>query len=472
MEALLEAKRLGVAYGRIEAVKGVSISVAAGEIVTVLGANGAGKSSLLKAIYGLVAPRGGEVRFGGRPLPPRLAHMRVASGLALAPEGRQILVSLTVDENLRLGACRRTDAAGLEQDLDAIYAQFSNLDRRRGMSASTLSGGEQQMLAIGCALMATAAAFGFGLAAAATADEELVLGYIAAKTGPFVGFSKTNETAAQMAVDEINAGGGVDGRTLRIETFDSGGKPEQAVVGVRTLVKDENVLAIIGPFSSSEARVAFPITERLKVVTMPMASSAPKPAEPSQFAFRNTSNEGYMFSQAIKTLKEKGIPARTAAIAHATDDTISKVMGTRVFPAIFKRSGIPVEKVVTFKLSAFDLSPQVSQLVSSPTDLVAVGAPPEQAIELVTEMRRQGHEGRLVASSTITLTCRSAWAHRARGPRCRRPSSPISTTGPGPSPRNSPSERAPRASERCRPSSTPRPATSSCSTPMRWSRPG
>ena len=177
---------------------------------------------------------------------------------------------------------------------------------------------------------------------------------------------------------------------LRIETFDSGGRPEQAVVGVRTLVKDENVLAIIGPFSSSEARAAFPIAERLKVVTMPMASSAPKLAEPFQSAFRNTSNEGHMFAQVMKTLKEKGIPARTAAIAHAADDTISKVMGTRVFPAIFEKSGIPVEKVVTFKLSAFDPSPQVSQLVSSPTDLV-------------TEMRRQGHEGRLVASSTITL---------------------------------------------------------------------
>ena len=154
VEALLETKDLEVAYGRIEAVKGVSLSVAAGEIVAVLGANGAGKSSLLKAIYGLVAPRGGEVRFDGRPLPPRLAHMRVANGLALVPEGRQILVSLTVDENLRLGAYRRQDAASLEQDLEAIYARFSNLDQRRHMSASTLSGGEQQMLAIGRALMA------------------------------------------------------------------------------------------------------------------------------------------------------------------------------------------------------------------------------------------------------------------------------------------------------------------------------
>ena len=154
VEVLLETKDLEVAYGRIEAVKGISISVAAGEIVAVLGANGAGKSSLLKAIYGLVAPRGGEVRLVGRPLPPRLAHMRVANGLALVPEGRQILVSLSVDENLRLGAYRRKDAASLEHDLEAIYARFSNLNQRRHMSASTLSGGEQQMLAIGRALMA------------------------------------------------------------------------------------------------------------------------------------------------------------------------------------------------------------------------------------------------------------------------------------------------------------------------------
>ena len=248
---------------------------------------------------------------------------------------------------------------------------------------------------------AAGAVLGLGLTTAAAAAQELVLGYVAARTGPFVSLSKTNEIAARIAVDEINAAGGVNGRKLRIEVFDSAGKPDQAVVGVRTLVKDENVLAIIGPFSSSEARVVFPLAERLKVVTMPMASSAPKLAEPFEFAFRNTSNEGYMFAQVMKTLKQKGIPVGSAAIAHATDDTISKVMGTRVFPAIFERAGIPVENVVTFKLSAFDLSPQVSQLVSSPTDVVAVGAPPEQAIKLVTEMRRQGHEGRLVASSTI-----------------------------------------------------------------------
>lgn len=155
-EALLATTDVAVAYGRIEAVRGVSLSVTAGEIVAVLGANGAGKSSLLKSIYGLVAPRAGTVRFNGRQLPPRATHTRVAAGLALVPEGRQILVSLSVEENLQLGAYsrHRDGQRSAAADLEAIYARFPNLGRRRHLPASTLSGGEQQMLAIGRALMA------------------------------------------------------------------------------------------------------------------------------------------------------------------------------------------------------------------------------------------------------------------------------------------------------------------------------
>ena len=151
---LLETKKLQVSYGRIEAVDQVSVSVEAGEVVAVLGANGAGKSSLLNAIYGLVGARGGEVYFEGKKLPARSTHARIKSGLALVPEGRRILVSLTVDENLRLGAYGRRDTSNLEDDLDAIYGRFSNLRDRRHMLASALSGGEQQMLAIGRSLMA------------------------------------------------------------------------------------------------------------------------------------------------------------------------------------------------------------------------------------------------------------------------------------------------------------------------------
>src|SRR6476646_12050546 len=163
--------------------------------------------------------------------------------------------------------------------------------------------------------------------AASAACQELPLGYLPSGAGPFATFSKTNEIAAQIAIDEINAAGGIAGKRLRIVAFDTAGKPDQAVVGVRKLADDDKVLAIIGPFSSSECRVVFPAADRAGVVSMSMASSAPKLAEPFQYAFRNTSDEGYMFERVMRALKEKNYPAQTAAIAYATDDVISKTMG-------------------------------------------------------------------------------------------------------------------------------------------------
>ena len=108
---------------------------------------------------------------------------------------------------------------------------------------------------------------------------------------PFATFSKTNQIAAQMAIDEVNAAGGVNGKKLAHHCFDTEGKPDQAVVGLRKLADDDKVMAIIGPFSSSECRVAFPAAERAGVPVMSMASSAPNLAEPFTFAFRNTSDE-------------------------------------------------------------------------------------------------------------------------------------------------------------------------------------
>jgi branched-chain amino acid transport system substrate-binding protein len=235
----------------------------------------------------------------------------------------------------------------------------------------------------------------------ASAADELKLGYLTATTGPYVALSRSNQIAAVMAVEEINAKGGVKGKKIKLITFDTAGKPEQAVVGLRKLAEDDQVLAIVGPFSSGEARVAFAAGERTGIVTMPMASSAPKLAEPFKYGFRNTSDEGYMFSKVMATLKEKKMPMATGAVAYATDDTISKVMGTRVLPAIMKKMGVDMKGEVTFNLASFDLSPQVSQLMQTKTDLVGVGAPPEAAIKLAKEMRRQGHKGRLIAGSTI-----------------------------------------------------------------------
>ena len=147
---LLEVRALDVTYGATRAVRGLDLTVEAGEIVTVLGANGAGKSSLLRAVQGLVRPASGAILFNGESVAGSSAS-RVSRGLVLVPEGRQIFTSLTVHDNLLMGAYSRRDDP--TREIDHIYQRFPNLARRRDMFASVLSGGEQQMLAIGRALL-------------------------------------------------------------------------------------------------------------------------------------------------------------------------------------------------------------------------------------------------------------------------------------------------------------------------------
>jgi branched-chain amino acid transport system substrate-binding protein len=237
--------------------------------------------------------------------------------------------------------------------------------------------------------------------APALAQNELVLGYLTAETGPFVSLSRTNEVAARVAVDEINAAGGVNRKKLRYITFDTAGNPGQTVVGLRKLAEDDKVLALIGPFSSGQVQVAAPAADRIGVVIMAMASSAPKLVANFKYAFRNTSDEGYMFDRVMRTLKSKSYPLATGAVAYANDDTISRIMGEKVLPALMQKNGVQLKGSVDFKLGAFDFSAQVAQLKANPTDLVGIGAPPEAAIKLAQEMRRQGHHGRLIAGSTI-----------------------------------------------------------------------
>ena len=148
---LLDATGINVRYGRNHAVRNVDIALEEGEVITVLGANGAGKSSLLKAISGTENAEG-KILFDGEDISGWSAPRRVRAGLVLVPEGRQIFVSLTVHENLLMGAYCRTDDVAAETE--AIYTRFPNLAERRNMPASVLSGGEQQMLAIGRAMLA------------------------------------------------------------------------------------------------------------------------------------------------------------------------------------------------------------------------------------------------------------------------------------------------------------------------------
>lgn len=150
---LLEVRDLKVNYGVIEAVKGVSFSVDEGEIVTLVGANGAGKTSILRAISGLASIPGGQILYRSSDLVGKAPHDIVRAGISHVPEGRLIFANLSVKENLLLGAFTRDDSKNFESDLEGVFELFPRLKERAGQIAGTLSGGEQQMLAVGRAMM-------------------------------------------------------------------------------------------------------------------------------------------------------------------------------------------------------------------------------------------------------------------------------------------------------------------------------
>ena len=151
--AMLEIKDLEVYYGMIQAIKGISFEVNEGEVIALIGANGAGKSTILHTISGLIAPKKGSITFEGQEITKIPAHKIVENGLAQVPEGRRVFPSLSVLQNLKLGAYTRKDKKEIDDTLKMIYERFPRLEERKNQPAGTLSGGEQQMLAMGRALM-------------------------------------------------------------------------------------------------------------------------------------------------------------------------------------------------------------------------------------------------------------------------------------------------------------------------------
>lgn len=151
--AMLEVKDINVYYGAIHAIKGISLAVEEGEIVTLIGANGAGKSTTLRTISGLLKPKTGEINFLGKNIAGMPAHKIVREGISQVPEGRRIFAEMTVQENLELGAFTRTDKEEIQNDFKMVFGRFPRLEERKAQLAGTLSGGEQQMLAMGRALM-------------------------------------------------------------------------------------------------------------------------------------------------------------------------------------------------------------------------------------------------------------------------------------------------------------------------------
>lgn len=151
--ALLEIRDIEVFYGVIQAIKGISFDVNEGEVIALIGANGAGKTTILHTITGLLQPKNGSITFDGKDITKVPAHKIVAMGMAHVPEGRRVFSQLSVYENLKMGAYTRKDKAEIEESLDMVYGRFPRLEERKNQLAGTLSGGEQQMLAMGRALM-------------------------------------------------------------------------------------------------------------------------------------------------------------------------------------------------------------------------------------------------------------------------------------------------------------------------------
>jgi len=151
--AMLEIKDIEVFYGVIQAIKGISFEVNEGEVIALIGANGAGKTTILHTITGLLSPKKGSVIFEGKDITKVPAHKIVSLGMAHVPEGRRVFAELSVYQNLKMGACTRKDKAEIAQTLEMVYKRFPRLEERKNQLAGTLSGGEQQMLAMGRALM-------------------------------------------------------------------------------------------------------------------------------------------------------------------------------------------------------------------------------------------------------------------------------------------------------------------------------
>lgn len=240
------------------------------------------------------------------------------------------------------------------------------------------------------------------LSARAQGSGDLVIGFSHIGTGPLRALLITNKVPVEMAVSEINAAGGVNGRRLRVSTFDTAGDPRQAQVAVRRFAEDEGALCVLGPASSGECRVAFPAGERLGIAQVSNSATAPGITDGMRFAFRNTSDELTQFRRMLRVMREKGMPLGSAAIAYATDEFISKSLGEGVIPTALREANIPVIRTVGYPIQAFDIAPQVAELVRNPTDVVALGGTVDPAVKVLKEMRRQGHRGRMIGSGVMS----------------------------------------------------------------------
>ncbi len=228
-------------------------------------------------------------------------------------------------------------------------------------------------------------------------SQDLVLGLTHAKTGRYSGVGVGTEIAVDIAVAEINAAGGINGRKLRVEKFDTGSDAKNAQVAAQKFAEDAKALGIIGPFSSQEAQVGFAAGERLEIVQIPNAASAPGLTKDRRWAFRLTEDEGKQFGRLLKTLAAKGgVTNRTAAVMFPSDEFVGKSLASWM-PNLLEASGwkmvIPAEG---FPTNATDLSPHVTKLKGNSPGVLAFAGLPEGTAKVMKELRRQGHTSMLI----------------------------------------------------------------------------
>ncbi len=252
---------------------------------------------------------------------------------------------------------------------------------------------------IGTPLKAAICAVAFLTAFASSARaQDIVIGLNMVKSGALKNLGEATETSVNIAVDEINAKGGVNGHKIKIITYDTGSDPKQAATATQKFAQDDGALAIIGPFSSGEAAVAFPVGERLGIVQIPNAASAPGLTGNFSYAWRLTADEGTQFTRLLNTLKRKNIPIAKAEIMYLSDERVANISGTQFYPGILKAAGVEVGEPVAFQMKSFDVSPQVSQVLERKPDVVALAATPDSAGKVIKELRRQGFKGRVIGS--------------------------------------------------------------------------
>ena len=245
-------------------------------------------------------------------------------------------------------------------------------------------------------LLAGTAGLAVALAAPAWA-QDIVLGLTHAKTGRYAGVGVGTEIAVDIAVAEINAAGGINGRKLRVEKFDTGSEARNAQVAVQRFAEDAKALGVIGPFSSQEAQVGFAAGERLEIVQIPNAASAPGLTKGRQWAFRVTEDEGKQFGRLLKTMADKGgVKNRTAAVMYPSDEFVGKSLAGWM-PKLLEDNGwkmvIPAEG---FPTNATDLSPHVTKLKGRTPGVLAFAGLPEGTAKVMKELRRQGHDSMLI----------------------------------------------------------------------------